>query len=375
MVVSLANYLQFSDIYDIISPPKFMARNSLTLPSTSHIFARLIIWSGVIICILISIVLVFILRTKIIAFDTSSTIPTEEDSALNSERTLPLGVNPKTKTVTENPAIDTYIGTYVASNYTPNTASDSWLTRLTARLALMDWYQNLASPISRVLVIESGDRKEEVVADFSKILGWDKTKSAIFLERIKKEVPVLPDGKLYPGTYVVEKDADPETVAIVIADRFNAEVRSRYSDEIEGIVPLRDALIIASLLEREASDFEDMRYISGIIWNRLFIDMRLQLDATMQYAKATNSKTPLKKWWSVPVPADKFIDSKYNTYKYAGLPPGPIANPSIDAIIAALNPKQTNCLFYFHDQNGGFHCSVTYAEHVAALKATFGQGK
>lgn len=352
-----------------------MARNSLTLPSTSHIFARLIIWSGVIICTIICITLVVILRTKIIAFDTDTSIPTAADIIPNSERMLPLGVNPKTKTVTEIPSIDTYIGTYVASNYTPNTTSDSWLVRLTARLALMDWYQNLASPISRVLVIESGERKEEVVADFSKILGWDKTKSAIFLDRLKKEVPVLSDGKLYPGTYVVEKDADPDAVAIIIADRFNAEVRSRYSDEIESIVPLKDALIIASLLEREAYDFEDMRYISGIIWNRLFIDMRLQLDATMQYAKATNSKIPPKKWWVVPVPADKFIDSKFNTYKYAGLPPGPIANPSIDAIIAALNPKQTDCLFYFHDDKGGFHCSVTYAEHVAALKKTFGQGK
>ena len=280
--------------------------NSLSRP---RVFARLIIWSGVIICVVAGSALLVILRTKIIAYETV-TPATEVGTASSSQRVLPLGVNPLTKTVTENPAIDSYIGTYVASNYTPNAAAGHWITRLTARLALNQWYQNLASPISRVLVIESGERKEEVIANFSKILGWDKTKSTLFLDRLKKEVPILPDGKLYPGTYVVEKDADPDAVAIIIADRFNAEVRSRYSDEIEGIVPLRDALIIASLLEREAYDFEDMRYISGIIWNRLFIDMRLQLDATMQYAKATNSKTPLKKWWSVPVPADKFIESK-----------------------------------------------------------------
>lgn len=352
-----------------------MAQDTLIPHSTPRMFARLIIWSVVIICIVITVILVFVLRTKIVAFEAVATAPTLTAAATSTERVLPLGVNPQTKTVTENPAIETYIGTYVASNYTPAATSENWLSRLTARLALNDWYQNLASPISRVLVIESGQRKEEVVANFSKILGWDKAKSTIFLDRLKKEVPILPDGKLYPGTYVVDKGADPDAVAIAIADRFNAEVRSRYSDEIEGIVPLRDALIIASLLEREAYDFEDMRYISGIIWNRLFIDMRLQLDATMQYAKATNSKTPPKKWWSVPVPADKLIESKYNTYKYAGLPPGPIANPSIDAIIAALNPRQTDCLFYFHENDGSFHCSVTYAEHVAALKKAFGTGK
>lgn len=339
-----------------------------------RIFARLVVWSGVILFVIVSTAVVLILRTKIIAFDAVTLTPVAVSTASSTERILPLGVNPQTKTVTEDPTIDTYIGTYVASNYTPNAATGNWVTRLTARLALMDWYQNLASPISRVLVIESGERKEEVVANFSKILGWDKASAAIFLDRLTKEVPILPDGKLYPGTYVVEKNADPDSVAIIIADRFNAEVRSRYSDEIEGIVPLRDALIIASLLEREAYDFEDMRYISGIIWNRLFIDMRLQLDATLQYAKSTNTKTQLKKWWSVPVPADKFIESKYNTYKYAGLPPGPIANPSIDAVIAALNPRQTDCLFYFHDTDGSFYCSVTYAEHVAALKKTFGKG-
>jgi len=342
---------------------------------TRRFFNRFVVWGVVIISVLLTVVFVVILRTKIIAFDNQTSAGVGMVGTSSTARSFPLGVNPQTKTVTENPAIDTYIGTYVASNLTPSAATGNWISRLTARLALNEWYQNLASPISRVLVIESGQRQEEVVEDFSKILGWDKAKSAIFLERLKKEVPILPDGKLYPGTYVVEKDADPETVAINIADRFNAEVRSRYSDEIEGIVPLRDALIIASLLEREAYDFEDMRYISGIIWNRLFIDMRLQLDATMQYAKSTNSKTPPTQWWPVPVPADKFIESKYNTYKYAGLPPGPIANPSVDAIIAALNPRQTDCLFYFHDDNGSFYCSITYAEHVAALKKIFGQGK
>jgi cell division protein YceG involved in septum cleavage len=291
---------------------------------------------------------------------------------------FPIGVNPSTKTITENPDIDVYIHNYIASNHTPTTLVNRWHTKLLARLMLLNWYQNLASPISRVIVIESGKRKEEVVQLASKILDWDTTEQAAFLEHIAAEVPVLPDGKLYPGTYVVEKDADAETLARVIADRFNAEVRSRYSSDIEDVVPLRDALIIASLIEREAYDFEDMRYISGIIWNRLFIDMRLQLDATMQYAKTTNMnmKSPsVTNWWPVPTPRDKAINSPYNTYKHAGLPPGPIANPSIDAIIAALNPRETDCLFYFHTDDGTFTCTETYAEHVAALTAAFGQGK
>ena len=66
-------------------------------------------------------------------------------------------------------------------------------------------------------------------------------------------------------------------------------------------------------------------------------------------------------------PDDKYIESPFNTYSNKGLPPSPIANPSTDAIIAALNPKKTDCMYYFHDRKANFHCSVTYEEHVALL--------
>jgi UPF0755 protein len=103
--------------------------------------------------------------------------------------------------------------------------------------------------------------------------------------------------------------------------------------------------------------------------------MPLQIDATLQYAKAnaTTGKTGI--WWPQVVPKDKYIKSAYNTYMNGGLPPGPIANPSIASVVAALNPKKTDCLFYFHDQNGNFHCTKTYTEHVALLKKYYGQGK
>ena len=114
-----------------------------------------------------------------------------------------------------------------------------------------------------------------------------------------------------------------------------------------------------------------MRMISGIIWNRLFINMNLQIDATLQYAKAETTKS----WWPPVVPKDKYISSKYNTYAHKGLPPGPIASPSIAAVIAALNPKPTDCVFYFHDKRGQFHCSADYKGHVRLLKQYYGQGK
>ena len=116
-----------------------------------------------------------------------------------------------------------------------------------------------------------------------------------------------------------------------------------------------------------------MRIISGIIWNRLFANMNLQIDATVQYAKA--NKASVNSWWPAVLPRDISIKSPYNTYTNPGLPPTPIANPSVAAILAALNPVSTPCFYYFHDKMGQFHCSTTYAEHVALLKKYYGQGK
>jgi cell division protein YceG involved in septum cleavage len=339
------------------------------LPNRTALIVSVTVIGGV----LVTLALPRLLLAPYLQSQTNHALPNAPTVARTTPTAFPLGVNPKTKTVSENPLIDSFLGTVVASNHTSPSLAQNWLTKMLAKLADSDWYQNLASPISRLLVIQSGERQEEITSHFSHILGWSATETDEFKARLAAEIPVLPDGKLYPGTYVVEKEASPDTVAAVVADKFNTEVRAHYTNDIESVIPMKDTLIVASLLEREAYDFEDMRYISGIIWNRLFINMRLQIDATMQYAKANKTKNVrVSDWWPTPLPADKFIDSPYNTYKYNGLPPTPIANPSVDAIIAALNPRETDCLFYFHDRNGKFYCTNTYEEHVALLKKVYG---
>ena len=177
-----------------------------------------------------------------------------------------------------------------------------------------------------------------------------------------------------PGAYAVGGLMVPGDVQIMLHKRYTEEILARYSTSTQERVPIEDALTIASMLEKETSDPTEMRIISGIIWNRLWIGMKLQIDATLQYAKANNSKS-ITTWWPPVVPKDKYIKSPYNTYQNKGLPPGPIANPSTAAVLAALNPKKTDCLFYFHDSDGGFHCAPTYKEHVAMLKKYYGRGK
>ncbi len=158
----------------------------------------------------------------------------------------------------------------------------------------------------------------------------------------------------------------------MVYDQFNKDIGERYSTTTAQVVPVSEALTIASLLEREAQ--RPLRHAHHLRHhlNRLFVGMNLQIDATLQYAKGSTSKTD---WWPQVLPKDKYIKSAYNTYAHPGLPPGPISSPSVAAVLAALNPKKTDCLFYFHDSHGNFHCSATYAQHVALLKKYYGQGE
>ena len=316
--------------------------------------------------------LVFLLWTKYTVHN-ENVLEKQEPSTITSIQSFPIGVDPEKKVIVEDPMFSSYLESHLLVTNTTKQRQERFFDRLVSKLAQSNLYQQLASPRSRILVIYPGERKEEIAKNFGNILRWNHEERQEFINEITKTEPFLEDGKFFPGRYVVDSQITPVEMAFLINEKFTGEILSKYNQNVADKVPLNDALIIASLLEREAYDFYDMRLISGIIWNRLFIDMPLQLDATLQYARG--SKTTEAKWWPVPRPADKFLNSPYNTYKNTGLPPTPIANPSIEAVIAALNPEVTDCMFYFHDKKGGFHCTKTYEEHVSMLKKIYGRGR
>jgi UPF0755 protein len=159
----------------------------------------------------------------------------------------------------------------------------------------------------------------------------------------------------------------------------NAQSASAIADGNKKI-NLDTAVRIASIIQREAAGGADMNIISGVIWNRIFKGMSLDMDATLQYAKATEQEKSLADairgesssstldagsitWWPKVESKDKYIDSPFNTYKNDGLPPTAISNPSLAAIKAAFNPAKTDCLFYIHDNSRNIHCATTYAVH------------
>lgn len=328
---------------------------------------RFIYSTFVIAAIAVVLALVTLLQSKNYVFEKPViTVTTAEDSVVP----FPVSVDPELGTISDQDQVTVYPSEQLARR---SNDSDSWWSKVVTVFSRHEWYQNLASPVSRIVVIWPGERKEEITENIGAVLRWNSQEKADFIQEINTMSPELSEGKFYPGQYVAHREATPSEVATMINTEFQNKILSRYTKEVDTVVPLEDALTIASLLEREASDFENMREISGVIWNRLFIGMPLQLDATLQYARGP--KVGGSTWWPVPRPADKYVESAYNTYANKGLPPGPIANPSSDSVIAALNPLQTDCYYYFHDSKQGYHCSKTYPEHVAKLKAAYGSGQ
>lgn len=219
-------------------------------------------------------------------------------------------------------------------------------------------FLSLANPSAKYVKIHSGLRREEIADAFGDSLNWNDAEEDEFLSLQEYGLPNS-EGYHYPGVYIILPDTSPSEVSDLMFRRFNEEVMSRYGSSTKKIISVETALKVASIIEREAAGKNDRRLISGIIWNRIFSGMNLEIDATLQYAKGSEDKG----WWPRVTPKDKLIDSPYNTYKNEGFPPSPISNTSLSAISAALNPQKTRCLFYLHDANKQIHCSRTYEEH------------
>lgn len=227
-------------------------------------------------------------------------------------------------------------------------------------VSLFELYQNLANPYMRYVKIPEGLRQEQVADIYEKVLAWNQSDREQFLDSNL-------EGYYFPGTYFLPIDASGGEVKQVMAKKFDQTVNPRIeqskSSVLKNKINTDTAVKIASLIQREAAGKQDMNIISGIIWNRLFNGMSLDLDATLQYAKGSDDNG----WWPQVVPNDKKIQSPFNTYKNKGLPPSPISNPGLLAIEAAYNPVKTDALFYFHDKNRQIHTSKTYKEHVAKI--------
>lgn len=169
------------------------------------------------------------------------------------------------------------------------------------------------------------------------------------------------EGYLFPDTYLIPKDTDINFIVSIMKNNFEKKFSSLNISSLNKF-SRKEIVTIASLVEREAKDEKDRPLITSVILNRLNIDMKLDVDATLQYALGyqQNQKT----WWKKGLTdQDKEINSSYNTYRNVGLPPTPIANPGLAALNAVVAPAKTNYLFYMTDAKGLTHYAQTLEEH------------
>ncbi len=206
------------------------------------------------------------------------------------------------------------------------------------------------------VTIPEGYRVEEIAEALEKADLKNFSKQD-FLETAKSK-----EGYLFPDTYLLPVDYSTDEILSVFLDNFDEKVKIGLEKDIKRAnMSFKDIIILASIVQREAFDYNQMRLVAGILKNRLSIDMPLQVDATVQYAKGFDNVQ--NTWWPIITLDDLKIDSLYNTYLNKGLPPGPICNPGLDAIKAVLNPLKTDYLYYLHDEDGNIHPARTQQEH------------
>lgn len=169
------------------------------------------------------------------------------------------------------------------------------------------------------------------------------------------ELASTSEGYLFPDTYFFIPGTKPQEVTERLRARFDERIGTILDEFAASGRELDEIVIMASIIEREAKTEEDMRIISGILWDRLENDMPLQVDAPFGYIHDENGYTPTAR--------DLETDSPYNTYLNRGLPATAIANPGLTALLAAMIPLETPYVYYLTGRDGLMRYARTFEEH------------
>lgn len=166
-----------------------------------------------------------------------------------------------------------------------------------------------------------------------------------------------PEGYLFPDTYFVPITATASSTIKLLRDNFVRKIFPLLPEVEVSDKTLEEIVTMASIIEGEANTKEDREIVSRILWRRIEIGVPLQVDASFSYVNGKTTKDITQD--------DLKIDSPFNTYLYAGLPPQPISNPGIEAIKAALTSTTTPYLYFLTGDDGVMYYSRTFEEHVA----------
>ena len=235
-------------------------------------------------------------------------------------------------------------------------------------------FDRAQAPYRRVTVVE-GWRMEEIAEELER-QGIVSKEPFLAAAReggsLLPEKPASAEGYLFPDTYFFPlTPVEPaELVSRLVAtffDRFTQEMRIEAAAKR---MSLHSVVTLASIVEREARMPEEQPHIAGVLLNRLDAEMRLEADPTVQYAVAARpDQVAAFGYWKTELTlADLETDSPYNTYLWTRLPPGPIANPGLDALLAVVRPQETRDLFFAARPDGSHAFAATLEEHLRNIR-------
>ena len=237
-----------------------------------------------------------------------------------------------------------------------------WYTLDKKAYGRFNFYKNIYKHKANTMkiVVFAGETHNDLIKRLANDLKLDQKKlyeAYISLSRFK-------EGDIFAGQYVVARKADEKSVMFYLFSEskkiFDLYIEKTFSKKPDYYVQ-KVLLIVASIIQKESNAIEEMPVISGVIFNRLKKNMKLQMDGTLNYGKFSHTiVTPER---------IKTDTSYYNTYKHKGLPPYPLGTVSVDALRSAILPDKNKYLFFMLNPDGGHVFCETYEEHLTNIRA------
>jgi len=227
----------------------------------------------------------------------------------------------------------------------------------------------MEGPVEMWVTIPEGLRREQIPERFIDALGLEGDVAEEFYAQFMRASEGK-EGYLFPDTYLFPADVSAAESVRKMSDTFDVKFGNRYKNGVGGL-SLDEIVVLASIIERETVGEEERPVVAGIYLKRLDAGWSMDADATLQYAIASERCGRAREsceWWGGVLSSDKEVDSPYNTYRYAGLPPGPIASPGLVSLEAVTNPVESEYWFYLHDAEGKIHYAKTLEEQSENIR-------
>lgn len=193
---------------------------------------------------------------------------------------------------------------------------------------------------------------------------WAAARKTALIQDLSPRAATL-EGFLFPDTYRFTRQATADQMVETMVDRFRQIYKKHLASECAGqSCDLKEVVTLASLIEKETGGNDEMDKVSAVLHNRLRLGMALQCDPTVIYAARLNGT-----FNGTIYQSDLRLQSPYNTYAHPGLPPGPIANPGLKSLLAALHPAAVDYLYFVSNNEGGHVFSQTLEQHGRAVAA------